>query len=515
MSDKYYIGRRTDGMERYQEFLPISKVIARNGTDTGFTAGDDTGRTLEFTSPWASQAMAESVLASVKGYVYRPFEAQNALLDLSAMPGDTVTVDGMYSLIGNRDIQYSGLSPVTISAPEDEELDHEYPYVSQTRREEDRLIQGAYSLIRKTAESILLEVGGIGEQVSKIEQYIDSITLSVSNGDTSSTISLKAGEAVISSQNITFSGFVTFTGLSSGTTTIDGACIKTGTIDAERLNLTGAITFSDLNESTQNKIDTAGSSAFQAINLANSALNTANQANRIAESAQSSVDAWTYEGTTYIDGTQLMTGTVTASALKGGTLSILDSSGSVAAYFYPTGASSFPGRKLQIDSGALSISASSGAVYLESSNDAFLTLGGEYRLASFGCAIGAATDGGWACGTGANRWSQVWAVNGTIQTSDRNQKYEIEYGLERFAPIFDFLKPCSYRLIGDNHDRVHMGLIAQDVEQAMAEVGIDSMDFSTLVIDQGRYAIRYTELIPLLILEVQKLKQEVAQWKRS
>lgn len=50
---------------------------------------------------------------------------------------------------------------------------------------------------------------------------------------------------------------VKFTGLIDGTTIIDGACIKTGMIDAERLNLKGAITFADLDEETQTIIENA------------------------------------------------------------------------------------------------------------------------------------------------------------------------------------------------------------------------------------------------------------------
>lgn len=48
---------------------------------------------------------------------------------------------------------------------------------------------------------------------------------------------------------------VTFGDLERGTTTIDGACIKTGTIAAERLNLNGAITFDDLDENMQVIVD--------------------------------------------------------------------------------------------------------------------------------------------------------------------------------------------------------------------------------------------------------------------
>lgn len=55
-----------------------------------------------------------------------------------------------------------------------------------------------------------------------------------------------------------FKGMVTFAGLSGGTTTIDGACIKTGKISADRLELTGAITWADLGDDAKNEIAANG-----------------------------------------------------------------------------------------------------------------------------------------------------------------------------------------------------------------------------------------------------------------
>lgn len=104
-------------------------------------------------------------------------------------------------------------------------------------------------------------MSGLSGEVSAIAQYAGSITLSVTNGETASVIALKAGETVIASESIHMSGMVTFDGLSGGTTTIDGACIKTGTVSASRLDLTGAITFADLSDEVRNDIDDSWSMA--------------------------------------------------------------------------------------------------------------------------------------------------------------------------------------------------------------------------------------------------------------
>lgn len=128
------------------------------------------------------------------------------------------------------------------------------------------------STLTQTANSITTRVTATEEglegtktHVSEIEQYAKSIRLSVTNGETSSSFKLTAGEAELSSGSIKFTGIVTFAGLSNGTTTIDGACIKTGTISADRIDVdslkvskiydkTGTKTAIDCSETSELKI---------------------------------------------------------------------------------------------------------------------------------------------------------------------------------------------------------------------------------------------------------------------
>ena len=100
--------------------------------------------------------------------------------------------------------------------------------------------------------------------------------------------------------------------------------------------------------------------------------------------------------------------------------------------------------------------------------------------------------------------------DGTIITSDRNQKEDISLGLEGYMALFDRLRPASFRLKGRN--RRHLGFIAQDVEAAMKEVGIDGRDFAGLAIDEnGGYGLRYEEIIPMLVEKVQRLEAMIKE----
>ena len=251
-----------------------------------------------------------------------------------------------------------------ISAPESDEIDDEYPYKSPQSRKANRQLAYLRSSISKTAEEIRLEVTGLNNQVGSISTKVDSIKLNVKNGSTSSTIELTADGALISSQDIKMNGLVTFTGLANGTTTINGACIKTGTIDAERLNLTGSITFSDLAEGTQNTINNATTTASNAQSIANAAKTAASAAQTAAGTANTKVENWTYTGTTYIDGRKLMTGTVSASILEGGIVSILTSRGDIAGTLAATGASSANFALDMTSNGSLRFEANSGDVYI-------------------------------------------------------------------------------------------------------------------------------------------------------
>ena len=291
-----------------------------------------------------------------------------------------------------------------VAAPGSDETLHEYKTEGETTKQFTHQIAETRSLISKTSEEILLQVEnelqglsssfsvqlqqiqsqvtGLDGQVSTIAQKVDNITLSVTNGSTSSSISLSVGGVEVSSETIQMNGLVTITGLANGTTTIDGACIKTGTIEAERLNLTGAITWGDLADDAQSSINGAYTAANAAQTLASSAYNQAN-------AVGNTVTAWTYPGSTYINGEMLMTGTVMASKLLGGTVGLLASNqtvvGSLDIAYTTTGV----GLGITTQYGGMRLQAMGGNVYIESGYGPFLQLGiGTQNVAAALCQFG-------------------------------------------------------------------------------------------------------------------------------
>ena len=115
-------------------FQPYSKVIVWYDDENAYQAGDDSGRTLEIDCIWATQAMADDILASVRGFVYQPYSASNVPIDPAAELGDGITINGISSAIEKININIDRLWAVDISAPWDEEVDHEYQYLSPEQR---------------------------------------------------------------------------------------------------------------------------------------------------------------------------------------------------------------------------------------------------------------------------------------------------------------------------------------------------------------------------------------------
>ena len=78
------------------------------------------------------------------------------------------------------------------------------------------------------------------------------------------------------------------------------------------------------------------------------------------------------------------------------------------------------------------------------------------------------------CGVNGAKWDDVYATNGTIQTSDRNEKNTIvasDLGLD----FINKLNPVSYKF--NNKTRTHYGLIAQDIETVLNDIGKPSSGF--------------------------------------
>lgn len=460
MNNKHYIGRAVNSLEHYDKVGPITGVSILVDENNEYVAGDMTGYVFETTCPYGTQAMANAMLASLQGKVYKGFRATDAILDKDAELGDGITIDGEYAMLAYQEITFGPKHTSEIAAPGESILEHEYPYVGSTQKTINRKIAQVNSKITKTSEEIKLEVSkelnnlsasidvklgsitstvqgldgrvttveqtatgltstvkGLSGSVSTLNQKVDSISLSVENGTSSSTIALTVDGVQVSSKTIQFTGDVIFaSNLTDGDTTISGNNILTGTIETARIKLSGKMKVYDSNDNIGGYI---GYMAGKALN--------GSSTDGIAIKNKSNVIIATESGVR-------MTGPYA--------------------------------EVICVDN---------------------VTLNSDYSVVV----------------DAANFKSNV----SLTVTSDRNLKDEILYDVaDKYLPLFDRLSPASFLYKGRAAGR-HLGFIAQDVEVAAAECGIDKSDLALLVQDEdGLYGLSYSEFIPILVAKIKDLE---------
>ena len=141
------------------------------------------------------------------------------------------------------------------------------------------------------------------------------------------------------------------------------------------------------------------------------------------------------------------------------------------------------------------------------------------------------TDNAVALGGGTNRWTAVFAVNGTIQTSDARAKTEIT-NATLGSDFVKALRPVSYKWIegGQRHtgdydednnfiyesvpgSRTHWGFIAQEVKEAVDAAGVDFGGWVLTDKDDpdSQQALRYDQFIAPLTKALQEALAKIEQ----
>jgi hypothetical protein len=116
-------------------------------------------------------------------------------------------------------------------------------------------------------------------------------------------------------------------------------------------------------------------------------------------------------------------------------------------------------------------------------------------------------DNTYTLGNSTNRWSAVWAVNGTIQTSDVRLKKNIrplKYGLDEVMK----LKPVSYNWIDVNSPGNKIGLLAQQVKKIIPEVVVGDEK-------KEKLGMNYAEMVPVLINAIKELNIEINELEQQ
>lgn len=119
-------------------------------------------------------------------------------------------------------------------------------------------------------------------------------------------------------------------------------------------------------------------------------------------------------------------------------------------------------------------------------------------------------------GSAAYKWRNIYGQSGTINTSDRSEKFDVQPLADVYSIIFDSLIPVTFKYVENTSDRTHIGLVAQDVKDAVLAVGLTTKEFAGYCEwekdDKSLgCGLRYSEFVAMNIYEIQKLKARVKE----
>jgi len=146
-------------------------------------------------------------------------------------------------------------------------------------------------------------------------------------------------------------------------------------------------------------------------------------------------------------------------------------------------------------------------------NQSGIDFGGDGYLPMRGSTI---TDNNLDIGSSSYRYDDIYATNGTIQTSDRNEKQDIEalsdaeqrVALAAKGLLRKFRWISSVEENGDDA-RIHFGIIAQDLQDEFTAEGLDAGRYAMFISstwtdeetgeERTRLGVRYSELLAFII----------------
>ena len=132
------------------------------------------------------------------------------------------------------------------------------------------------------------------------------------------------------------------------------------------------------------------------------------------------------------------------------------------------------------------------------------------------------TDNAASLGGPSNRWLAVWAVNGTIQTSDPALKTEVMALRDhdfKATDIVNAVQPVTYKWITGGHEiideqpvpvpgnRTHWGFMAPDLKAAFDRIGLDFGGY--VKAEDGTQHLRPDQLIPVLWRACQEMAARI------
>lgn len=218
-------------------------------------------------------------------------------------------------------------------------------------------------------------------------------------------------------------------------------------------------------------------------------------------------------------------GTLTATKLRGGSISVVDDDDNECGTIQTTYASSSD-YKLDISSSAMELFAEDGSLFIASGWDrtnkyhASIEVDGNSEEVQIKGDVIPNADNVYDLGSPNFVWSAIYCSTNELNGSDRNIKNSIEALPEKYVRMFELIEPKRYKLNNGTSGRFHTGFIAQEVEAAMRACGIESKEFAGWAAAKREdgsetYFLRYSEFIPILWAKVREQEERLKRLEES
>ena len=489
MSDKVFLGPMMAQLDTSPPLAAVSKVVVMVDAENAYVAGDDTGRTVEVTCPYGTQAMANNILAALQGYTYTPAQGQDALLDPAAELGDGITMGGVYTVLAKADTLWDAMMAGDVGAPGQAEQESEYSYQSPLVGQLRYQIAETRSLISKTADEIRLEVSNdIQELSASIDIQLDSITSTV-QGQGSQISSIQQTVGSITTQ---------ITGINGEISSLEQTA---SSLKSQIQGLNGDI--SSIEQKVDSiSLDVSNGTSSSRILLTVDGVQVSSATVRFTGDIVFESDL--ADGNTTVSGDCITTGEISARYIKlGGQMEVyesLRSSASVGGY-------------IGFMNGASATGSSTDGIAITDYTERAMVI-----CTNSGARMGYDDVSKVVCTRSqVSITGDTVYINGEPQSaSDARLKTDVQYDVDDYLTVFDKLKPATF--VYDGHKRRHMGFLAQEIQETLKEEGIPEEHFAALCTEvpneerpMGMYSLRYGELQIMTVAKVQQMDKRLKE----
>jgi len=451
--------------------VSVSRVVLTLDDEHAFVAGDESGYTLTANCLCADQAAADRALARLQGVRYDPAEVTGAVFNPLLELGDALYSAGNLFRVYRMEIDYDVLFVADLAAPIEGTVEHEIPYQTST----ERLVNW------KTAQTRAYINMGLEELELGVKNDLAGLSSSINIQLDSITSRVQGAEGNISTLTQT-----------------------ANSLQSEITNARGDI--STISQKVNNiRLEVSNGERSSWIDLTVDGVEVSSE--QIKFNGDVVFESDLRGGSTLISGDCIRTGEISANYIKlGGKMEVYESltSNSAGGYMGYMEGQTADGESTY----------GMGFTDQFSTNYIFCTNRGTRMSCASQTSVTCTYNRVSLTGPEIVVNGTLKNADGTVITSDRNQKEDIREDVEDYLALFDRLRPVSFRL--KDRTRRHLGFVAQDVEAAMEATGVDSLNFAALVSDPDRgYGLRYEEFIPLLVAKVRRLEdmiKEIQSW---